>query len=121
MITKKELKDWLDENARVKYAEKLEEYIDKNIKENALAGNTTFYISTGKCTRYTLDGGMKTSFYDIWNTKELSNESRKLVQEKVINKYREFGFDIEETTVDCGWDKHYFALKFHSINKVIED
>jgi|SRR5690625_936122 len=117
MVTKEELKDWLNESARREYAKKLEERIDKSIKGNALRGNTTFYISTGE---YTREGSRKTPFYDLWYTGELSEENRKIVQEKVIKKYKDFGFDVEETSVDCGWNNNYFALKFSNIDEVVK-
>lgn len=101
MITKEDLKDWLNESARKDYARKLEEYIDKSIKANVLRGNTTFYISTGD---YTQEGSRKTPFYDLWNAKDLSDENR---------------IDIKETSVDCGWNNHYFALKFSDIDNVV--
>ena len=118
MVTKEELKDWLNESARRKYEERLEEFIDNEIKMNALQGITTFYISTGK---YTPDGSKKTTFYKVWFTEELSEDNRKIVQKRVLEKYRDFGFDVVETTKDCGWHHHYFALKFIDIDKVIED
>lgn len=118
MITKEDLRDWLSESERKEYAKKLEERIDKNIKRNALRGNTTFYISTGE---YTRDGSRRTPFYNLWNDSSLSEENRMIVQDQVINKYKEFGFDIEKTLVDCGWNNHYFALKFNNIDKVIEE
>jgi len=118
MVTKEELKDWLNESARKNYAKKLEEYIDRSIKVNALKGNTTFYISTGE---YTRDGSRKTPFNGLWYTDEISEENRKIVHENTINKYREFGFKIERTSVDCGWNNHYFALMFKDIDKVILD
>lgn len=117
MVTKEELKDWLNESARIEYAKKLEERIDKSIKENALKGITTFYISTGE---YTREGSRKTPFYKLWYTEELSEENRKIVQEKVIKKYKDFGFDIKKTSVDCGWNNHYFALKFSNIDEVVK-
>jgi hypothetical protein len=117
VVTKEELKDWLNESARKKYEEELEKYIDNAIKINALQGKTSFYISTGK---YTLDGSRKTPFYKVWFTDKLSEDNRELVHQKVLKKYREFGFDIEETTMDCGFHNHYFALKFIDIDKVIE-
>jgi hypothetical protein len=117
MITKADLKDWLAENDRKKYEEKLEEFIDRKIKENAIAGNRTFYIATGK---YTREGSQKTGFYLLWNTEHLSEENRKIVQDKVIEKYRKFGFIVVRTTVDCGWHNNYFALQFKDIHKLIE-
>ena len=116
MVTKEELKDWLNENARREYAKILEECIDKSIKENALRGNTTFYISTGE---YTREGSRKTPFYELWFTEGLSEENRRIVREEVIKKYKDFGFDVEKTSVDCGWNNFYFALKFNGIDKVV--
>jgi hypothetical protein len=116
MVRKEDLRDWLAENARKKYGKELEEFIDRAIKRNALAGNMTFYIPTGE---YTTDGSRKTPFYALWETDTLSQENRKIVQERVINKYKEFGFNIEKTSVDCGWHNHYFALKFNDIDKVV--
>jgi hypothetical protein len=118
LITKDNLKDWLAESERKEYAKKLEEFIDKRIKVNAISGNTTFHIRTGK---YTREGSQKTGFYLLWNTGKLSEENRKIVQDEVLKKYREFGFDIEKTSVDCGWNNSYFALKFIDIQKVIEN
>jgi len=118
MITKEDLKDWLAENERKEYAKELEEFIDKNIKANALSGKTTFYIRSGM---YTRDGSRKTSFFDLWYTKKLSEGNRKIVHDGVLQKYKDFGFDVERTTVDCGWHNHYFALRFSNIDKVLEE
>lgn len=118
MITKEELKDWLNESARREYEDDLEEYIDKVIKVNALQGKKTFYISTGE---YTRSGSRKTSFYNLWFTDRLSEENRRIVHERIINKYRKFGFDVQKDRVDCGWHNYYFALKFNNIDKVLEN
>jgi len=117
MINKSDLKDWLDENARNEYVKELEEFIDESIKRNALAGKTTFNISTG---RYTKDGSRRTGFYSLWYTDKLSKENRKVVQDRVLDRYREYGFDVQKTTVDCGWHNNYFALMFKDIDKVVE-
>jgi hypothetical protein len=118
MISKDKLKDWLSESARNNYAKELEEFIDRSIKRNALSGNMTFFIPTGE---YTRDGSRKTPFYELWETEKLSKENRKIVQDRVISRYKEFGFNIEKTSVDCGWHNHYFALKFNNIDKVVVD
>jgi hypothetical protein len=117
MITKNDLKDWLAESERKEYGVKLEEFIDRKIKENALKGETTFYISAGK---YTREGSQKTNFYLLWNNENLSDGNRKIVQDNVLEKYREFGFVVEKSSVDCGWNNHYFALHFKDIHKVIQ-
>jgi hypothetical protein len=116
LITKDDLKDWLSESERKKHAKKLEEFIDARIKANALSGKTTFHICTGE---YTRDGSRKTPFYDLWNTEELSEGNRKIVQDNILKKYRDFGFDVQKTSVDCGWNNNYFALQFTEIQKVI--
>lgn len=117
MIAKEDLKDWLDENNRKEYAKKLESFIDGEIKSNALAGNTTFFIATG---RYTKKGSEKTPFYDLWNSNEISEDNRNFVQRIVIDRYREFGFVVRNSSVDCGWNNSYFALQFIDIHKVLE-
>ncbi|VXC07512.1 conserved hypothetical protein [Bacillus sp. 349Y] len=117
MITKQDLKDWLAESERKEYAVKLEDFIDRKIKSNALSGETTFYISTGK---YAQGGSENTSFYKLWNTEDLSESNRKIVQDRVLERYRDFGFDVEKTSVDCGWSNHYFALKFKNIDAVVD-
>lgn len=117
MINKDDLKDWLAESERKAYAKELEEFIDEEIKINALAGKMTFLISTGK---YTRDGSRRTPFYDLWNTDKLSSDNRKIVRSEVVKKYREFGFKVKETSEDCGWNRHYFALQFIDIDKVLE-
>jgi len=117
MINKNDLKDWLDESNRKQHVKRIEEYIDNAIKQNALSGNMTFYISTG---RYTPDGSRKTPFYAVWYCKDLSEENTRIVQERVINKYKDFGFSVERTSVDCGWSNSYSALKFKDIDKVLE-
>ena len=116
MITKDELKDWLDESSRKAHTEKIEEYIDGAIRRNALAGKTTFHISTGE---YTRQGSRKTAFYDIWYCEGLSEENRRIVQKRVLKKYRDFGFNVDEIWVDCGWSNDYRAIQFTDIEKVI--
>lgn len=118
MITKQDLKDWLAESERKAYEEKLEAFIDEKIKENTLQGRTTFYISTGQWGKTSSE---LTSFYEVWYTEELSENNREVVQERVLKKYREFGFDIEKTSVDCGWNNNYFALKFNNVHNLIND
>ena len=117
MITKDDLKSWLNESGRKKYEEKLEKFIDEQIKKNALEGKTTFLIPTGRWgNRYS----ERTPFYDIWFTEELTKENREIVHQRVIRKYKDFGFDVERTQVDCGWNNRYFALRFKDIDKVLE-
>lgn len=117
MITKDALKDWLAESERREYEKELEEFIDKEIKRNALSGKLTFFIPTGK---YTTDGSRKTTFYPVWFTEKLSEENRRIVHDKVIQKYKDFGFDVKRTYVDCGWSNNYFALQFSDIDKALE-
>jgi len=118
MIKKDELKDWLDESSRRDQEKKIEESIDAHIKSNALRGETTFVISTG---RWAQRGSEATPFYDIWHCDGLTDENKRIVQRRVLEKYRDFGFTVEETRVDCGWSNHYPALKFVDIHKVVEE
>lgn len=118
MIKKADLKDWLDEGGRRECERKIEEYIDREIKRNAVAGKFTFLLSTGK---YTRNGSVETKFFDLWNCEGLSYENKRIVQNRVIEKYRDFGFTVERTTVDCGWNNFYPAIKFENIDKAIKE
>lgn len=118
MVSKEDLKDWLDESSRREHVDKIEEYIDNCIKRNALRGETTFLISTG---RWAQRGSEQTFFYNLWHCSGLSTENTRVVQRRVLEKYRDFGFIVEETSVDCGWSNHYPALKFVDIHKIVEE
>ncbi|WP_314063489.1 hypothetical protein [uncultured Vagococcus sp.] len=118
MIKKDDLKDWLAEGDRNKSKEKLEAFIDKRIKYNALSGKTTFTVCTGE---YTRDGSVKTEFYDLWYDQSLSKNNQIIVQNEVIANYQEFGFDVKKVNVDCGWSNNYPALKFTDIDYLLDE
>lgn len=117
MIDKDDLKEWLKEAERKASIEKIEKRLDNAIKYNALKGNYSFYVSTGE---YTSDGSKRTSFYDVWYDPELSPENREIVQDAVLEKFKEFGFDIELISVDCGWSNFYAAVKFNNIDSFVK-
>ena len=119
MITKEQLRDWLDSNERSERVKKLERRIDSEIKANALKGDTTFYISTGRVDNV-IRHHAKTSFYDEWHNEDLSKESVKAIQEEVLKMYRDAGFDVSVVDVDCGWHSRYKALQFTDIHKALE-
>jgi integrase len=119
MISKNELRDWLDEDARKQYAKKLEKVFDESIKRNALNGKTTFYISTGRVNNAARTHE-KTGFYEVWHTSKLSDVNRKKVKREVLEKYRQAGFDIQFVREDCGWNSSYDAVQFKDIHKVLE-
>lgn len=119
MITKEQLKDWLDTNTRKERYEELEKHIDGCIKRHALRGNKTFTISTGRVNN-SARTHEKTNFYDKWHNPDLSKESVKMIQDKVIGAYRGNGFDVTVVNEDCGWSSSYEALKFKDIHKVLE-
>src|SRR5699024_8511600 len=105
MVTREQLKDWLDVNARKKYAEKLEKIFDDAIKRNALKGITTFVVSTGRLNNV-MRRHEKTEFYSIWHTQDLSDDNREVVKREILKKYREHGF-----TVDVRSEEHTSELQ----------
>ena len=117
MIDKDDLKEWLKEAERKASIKKIEERLDNAIKFNALRGKDTFYVSTGE---HTTDRSVRTSFYDVWYDPELSAESRQIVHDAILEKYKEFGFDIELTSIDCGWSNFYAAIKFNNIDRLVK-
>lgn len=117
MIKKEDLKDWLAESERFKAIEAIEIYIDEAIKKNALAGKMNFRVSTGRVGHGHHE---RTKFYKLWHAEDLSRENQKIVQKKIIEKYRDFGFEVSLISEDCGWHSRYDALEFKNINKVIQ-
>ena len=120
MVTKEDLRDWLDEDARKRYAKVLERIFDNAIKTNALNGRTTFLINTGRVNN-AVGRHEKTEFYRIWHTEDLSDDNRNKVKKEVLDKYRAFGFSVKVVNVDCGWNSNYEAVQFIDIHKVLED
>ena len=117
MITKEELRDWLDEDAREKRYEEIEKYIDKKAKEEILSGKRTFYISTGRVGN---GSDERTEFYKLWCSPDLSVASANKVRNKILKAYRDQGFDVDEVNVDCGWGSLYKAVRFENVHKVLE-
>lgn len=120
MITKEDLNDWLKESERKESEKEIEEFIDKTIKRNVLRGKYTFYISTGMPNN-ALNRAVKTKFHDIWLNPKLSLENQNIVQKRIIQKYRDFGFQVGVKNEDCGWDMIYPALLFIDVDKAVEN
>jgi|SRR5690625_1524926 len=118
MVTKEQLRDWLDTNTRRERISKIEAALDREIKEHALAGKTTFYVSIGE----TIDVShrhQKSYFYDTWHNEDLSEASQTMIKQEVLRKYREAGFDIDLIEVDYGWNSRYEAIIFRDIHKLV--
>jgi len=120
MVTKEQLRDWLDADTRRKRIAKIEEVLDRKIKENALAGKTTFYVSTGETNNIT-HRHHESHFYDTWHNEDLSEESRGKIKREVLRKYREAGFEVDVVDLDHGWNSSYEAVRFRNIHKLVED
>jgi len=118
VVTKEQLRDWLDANTRRERIAKIEATLDRKIKEHALAGETTFYVSTGESLHRS---HQKSYFYDIWHNEDLSEESREIIKKEVLAKYREAGFNVDVVCVDHGWDTRYEAVRFRDIHKLVEE
>lgn len=119
MVTKEQLRDWLDTNTRKERVEAIERSLDALIKRNALAGETSFYLSTGETDNYARRH-RKSTFYNTWHNKDLSEESQRAIKREVLRKYKDAGFVIEVVSVDHGWDSSYEAVQFKDIHKLIE-
>ena len=118
MITKKQLRDWLDDSERTKVLNEMERYIDEEIKYNVLNGRTTFEIHTVIGNSFW--GISKTSFYFLWYKKKLSEENLKIVRSKIIEMYQENYFDITIRKTETINGKNYDILKFTNVENVFE-
>lgn len=118
MINKKDLKNWISEGDRQRSIEAIEKYIDNAIHHNAIKNKLTFFVRTGIWgNKYS----EKTDFYDIWFDKNLTPENRRIVQDRVLKKYQDEGFDVITVDLDCGWNNSYEAVRFTDIDKVFEN
>lgn len=118
MVTKEQIRDWLDVDARNKHFKEIEKVIDAAIKRNAISGKTTFYISTGHVNNHA-HRHEKSGFYDIWHCKGLSDDSTRIVQNKILEEYTNAGFNIEVVNIDCGWNSRYDGVQFTDIHKML--
>ena len=119
MITKKQLRDWLDNSERTKVLEQMESYIDEEIKYNVLKGKTTFEIHTVIGNYFW--GINKTSFYFLWYSKKLSEENLKIVRSKIIEMYQENYFDVTLKETETINGKKYDILKFTDIENALNN
>lgn len=118
MINKKDLKNWISEGDRQRSIEAIEKYIDDAIHYNAIKNNLTFCVRTGVWGN---ENSEKTDFYDIWFDKNLTPENRRIVQDRVLKKYQDEGFDVRTVNLDCGWNNSYEAVRFTNVDKVFEN
>lgn len=118
MITIEQLKDWNDVKARRVLEEKIENYIDEEIKRSVLAGKLTIKVSTGY---HGSDDHSKSDFYDLWLNKNLSQSSLRVVQINIIEKYKELGLMVTEETFDEGWHSRYDGLLIVIPEALLED
>lgn len=113
MITKKQLRDWLDNSERTKVLEQMESYIDEEIKHNVLSGRTTFEVPTVIGNSFW--GINKTSFYFLWYSKNLSDDSLIYVRNRILERYTNHGFLVSVTSSNYGKGRDYDNLKFTEV------
>lgn len=125
MITKEQIKDWLQIKVRQKSEVEIEKYIDKQLKENLMNGVTSFNIVTHKTKPGHYGMLYSTEFNEIWNNPELSEDNKKKAQMNVIEKYRKNGFPIDSFQLTGEYtgeyDKVYHCVSFDRIEKMLEE
>lgn len=117
MIDKRDLEKWFNEGDKRRSVEKIENYVDEVIKENALKRITTFTISTYE---QNTDKTIKTDFHDLWFDPELSKKDRYQVQERIIEKYRVNGYSVERYFTESQSKGKSQGLRFLEIDKVMK-
>ena len=118
MITIEQLKDWNDVKARKVLEEKIERYIDEKIKCSVLSGKLNIRISTGYHGRKTHS---KSEFYSLWLSEEISSSSLEVVQNNIIEKYKEIGLRVTREYFDEGWHSSYKGLQIVIPEELLED
>lgn len=95
MIDKKELREYLDQSARDEARERIEHYVDNQIKIHALRGDTTVNIPTMLYTsRQDPNAPTNTDFYPLWRMEHLSEESAAIVRHELIDLYKKNDYSI---------------------------
>lgn len=120
MITKEQIKDWLEVDKRNKVLVDIEDYIDNHLKRNLMEGKTTISISTMKYIE-AFQVHKETEFMKLWSSPELSKDGKEYVQKSTIEKYVAHGFDVSvrEGTVAHTSDVKYDYIQFKDIDKMI--
>lgn len=122
MITRDQIRDWLEIDKREKVLIEIEKYIDNQLKAKLMKGETTIIISTMKYID-TFQTHEDTEFMGLWNNPELSEDNKEYVREQIVEKYRKHGFDVEvkQSNIAHTSDMKYDFLKFKDIHKMIEN
>lgn len=117
MITIEQLKDWNNVKAREDLEQKIEDYIDSEIKRQVLSGKKEIKISTGV---HGIRDHYRSDFYELWCNEKISSESLYLVKQKIIEKHREIGLEVKIVTYDEGWHSIYQGLQIVIPNELLE-
>lgn len=112
MITVDQLKKWDRErqgksDERFILEEKIETYIDNEIKRQFLKGHNTLSISTGY---YTPESDQKSDFYNLWCNESISQNELYDLRSKIIEKYKSIGIIINAVGFDEGFNSVYEGL-----------
>lgn len=119
MITKKQLKDWLNFSERVKVLEEMESYVDETIKNEVLSGRTTFEIHT--VIGNSLWGSRKTPFYFMWYSEKLSEDNLICVRKRLLEMYSNHGFLVKVINSNYGKGRDYDTLKFTNVENALDE
>ena len=119
MITKKQLRDWLDDSERIKVLEQMENYIDEEIKYNVLKGRTTFEVPT--VIGNSLWGVSKTPLFSLWYSKNLSDDSLIYVRKRILERYNNHGFIVSVTSSNYGKGRDHDNLKFTDVENALDN
>lgn len=110
MVTKEQIKDWLEVGKKNQLEEEIEEYIDEKIKGSALRGQRTIYISTGYPDN-NARRAVTNVFFELWCSNKISRDNLLYVRKNIIEKYRQIGLKVEEKNFDEGWNSSFAGLK----------
>lgn len=118
MITVEQIKDWSNERARRELSERIEAFIDNEIKEQLLGGHKDFIkISTGYHGR---DTHYKSDFYELWCNDNMSQTSLMKVRNEIIEKYEAIGLEVISRDYDEGWHSRYPGLEIRIPQELLE-
>ena len=123
MITVDQLKKWDRERQgknveKMNLEEQIEKYIDAQIKQQFLNGHNTLSISTGY---YTPESDQKSDFYDLWCNENISQIELYDLRNKIIEKYKNIGVNINAVGFNEGFNSVYEGLWIEIPDKLFSE
>jgi hypothetical protein len=119
MISRKQLKNWLNVTAKKDLEESLETYIDGQLKKHIIDGDFDFTLTASNYL--SLEDKEITRLGKILQESQLEEEVWMAVLEKVIQKYKDFGFQVSLNIAYLSYGFPTIKIIFEAIDHFFDE